>query len=113
MLNAIVEALRPNIGFVNIDILRNSSQFPAFRDKLDNIEAFFAESRLERNRLQWLLVYSIRSMANGMRKHAIVDCNYVMANIHKLTAHVDRSFPGYGKAGLLSLICKHGRGWSK
>jgi hypothetical protein len=108
VLSSLVDALRPSM-FVSVTICRNSSVYPSFRDKMEDLQKFFEKSRLDTLRLQWLMTYSFRRMVDGVRG-CLVDHAFLMANVHKLPSFVNRSFPRYAEAGYLGMICKHGRG---
>jgi len=113
VLECITNALRPHIH-VSMRICMNSAAYPSFRDKIPDLEKVFERDGLSRLKLMWLLSFAIREMIRwGQKRGMFIDHTFIMTNVHRLPAHINRSFPGYAECGFLGTIRKHGNGTEK
>lgn len=105
VLSEIVETMKP-YGFASIAMLQGSSGYPAFHDKIGDVEKWFISGGVKELALQkWLVHYAFQVMFGRNRVKGF-ECSGVglMANVHRIPQVLDREFPGYAAAGLLPMI---------
>ena len=95
-------------------VLRRSSQFPAFAAKAEALGRFLAQHAPARAQRRALLAVGIELLYRDLARAGMsVTSRTLMSCIHQVPGVLDKSFPGYGRAGVLGMVVGRASGQYK
>lgn len=95
------------IDFSSAMMLRKSSSYPPFKQKVPIVLKFFEQCKPSKTELSVLITLGIELLIIDMQKMAIpVSGRMVMSHIHRIPSLINRAFPFYAAAGMLGWIIK-------
>lgn len=96
------------VEFVSVDNLRKDTGYKTFREKVPDLMTYIRRAAHTRNEQRALLRMGISLLYDNMTKAGFpVSARTIRNNIHRLPSIFNMTFPGYARAGLLSMLLKN------
>jgi hypothetical protein len=101
--------LDEGLEFASVPQLKRMNNFRSFADKVPPTMVYFRKATRNRVKLRALIRMSIKLLYKDMQRMQISASTRTMLNHwHRIPSVINRSFPGYAKAGLLGLLVNSG-----
>lgn len=109
VLDAILAIIRSaGGGSVPVVMLKRSSQYREFKKKVPVVlDAFRRQKDMSAVKLRALVRVSMQLLQQDLQQIGIaVTARTLMSHVHRLPAVLDKNFPGYLHAGLISVVVR-------
>lgn len=89
--------------------LRRGSAYPAYKEKIGQLQRYIKQARLNRVQLRAFLLLAVELLYQSVLKTmpgVPVGARVMMMNIHRIPEVIEQHFPGYAASGLLPAIVR-------